>query len=68
MLFYRSMVNSFSYRKQDGARNSVWPTHFRDKYMGSSVCRQELNHTKPVVFKCRKPNSSHLVKKLSTSE
>lgn len=55
-------------QKKDGARNSVRPTHFSDKHMGSSVCRQELNQTKPVVFKCRKPNSSHLVKKLSTSE
>lgn len=39
MLFYRWMENRFSYRRQDGARNSVWPTYFRDKHMGSAVGR-----------------------------
>lgn len=39
MLFYRWMENRFSYRRQDGARNWVWPTYFRDKHMGSAVGR-----------------------------
>lgn len=66
--FLRMNGTQVQLQKTGWSKEFSLATHFRDKHVSSSVCRQELNHTKPVVFKCRKPNSLHLVEKLSASE